>query len=106
MTTSSLHVKNALTEAAQASPAWHSAGATVRFVLSEPTVEVVLDSRGKETEAPPTHRLAIAWPDLRDIAEGRRSFLRALTGRRFSARGPVMQTLAFGQALATFDLKH
>jgi len=106
MTTSSLQVKNALSEAAQVSPAWHSAGATVRFVLSEPAVEVVLDPEGKETGAPPTHELTIGWPDLRDIAEGRRSFLRSLTARRFRATGPVMQTLAFGQALATFDLKH
>lgn len=106
MPSSSSQVRNDLSEAAQSSPAWHSAGATVRFVISEPSVEIVLDPQGKETGARPTHELTIRWPDLRDIAQGRRSFLRSLTGRHFSARGPVMQTLAFGHALATFDLKN
>lgn len=106
MATSSLDVKNVLSEAAQASPAWTSAGATVRFVLSDPSVEVVLDPQGRETDAEPTHVLTISWPDLQDIAAGRRSFLRSLTAQRFEARGPVMHTIAFGHALATFELGH
>ncbi|MEU1013827.1 hypothetical protein [Streptomyces sp. NPDC005890] len=106
MTTSPLQVKSALSEAARASSAWNSAGATVRFVLSDPDVDVALDPQGRETDAAPTHVLKISWSDLRDITDGRRSFLRSLTGRRFTAHGPVMQTIAFGHALATFRLDH
>ncbi|MEU6440129.1 hypothetical protein [Streptomyces sp. NPDC047046] len=104
MTASSLEVKNALTEAAQASDAWKSAGATVRFVLSEPPADIVVGPAGEQTDAPPTHVLRIAWPDLLAIARGERGFLRSLTGRHFTAHGPVMQTIAFGHALASFDL--
>ncbi|MHC0432442.1 hypothetical protein ACX6XY_20005 [Streptomyces sp. O3] len=106
MATSSTQVKTALSAAARVAPAWSDAGATVRFVLSEPSVEFVLDPQGEETDQQPTHVLRMAWPELLDIAQGRRSFLRSLTGRRFSCHGPVMQTLAFGQALATFELEH
>ncbi|MFI0192094.1 hypothetical protein ACH4PW_31680 [Streptomyces sp. NPDC017082] len=106
MANSSLHVKKAISEAAQASAAWNSAGATVRFILSNPGVDIILDPQGRETDAEPTHVMNISWPDLKDIAEGRRSFLRSLTTQRFTARGPVLQTIAFGQALATFELDH
>ncbi|MEU6814625.1 hypothetical protein [Streptomyces sp. NPDC046860] len=99
-------MKDLLSKAAQASPAWKSAGATVRFVLTEPGVEIALDPQGQETDATPTHVLSISWPELCDIAEGRRSFLRSLTSQRFTAHGPVLQTVAFGQALATFELDH
>jgi hypothetical protein len=103
MTDSSVAVINALTTAAQGAPDWQSAGATVRFVLTDPDAEVTIDPRGKVTEERPTHVLHISWPDLRDIAAGRRSFLRSVTSERLRSDGPVMQTFAFGQALATFE---
>jgi hypothetical protein len=104
MTDSSAAIINALTVAAQRTPAWQSAGATVRFVLTDPDAEVVIDPQGNVTEARPTHVLHISWPDLRDIAAGHRSFLRSVTSERLRSDGPVMQTFAFGQALATFEL--
>ncbi|MGP4001353.1 hypothetical protein [Streptomyces sp. 8N706] len=104
MTTSSEQVTEVLTTAAQTAEAWAAAGVTVRFVISDPEADVVLDPQGKVTDAPPTHVLRISWSDLQDIAAGRRSFLRSVTGRRLTAHGPVMQTFAFGQALSSFEL--
>ncbi|MFE6917324.1 hypothetical protein [Streptomyces rubiginosohelvolus] len=106
MTTSSDQAVKALTTAAQAAPAWGDAGATVRFLISEPDADVTLDPQGLVTDAAPTHVVRIAWADLQDIAAGRRTFMRAVTGRRLSSHGPLMQTFAFGQALSTFALDH
>ncbi|MET7618410.1 hypothetical protein [Streptomyces sp. NPDC005408] len=105
MPTSPEKAIESLSAAAQATPAWGVAGATVRFVISGPTADVTLDPQGQVTNATPTHVLRISWADLQDIAAGRRSFLRSVTGRRLSAHGPVMQTFAFGQALSTFALE-
>ncbi|MFD5147847.1 hypothetical protein [Streptomyces sp. NPDC058401] len=97
-------IPNTLSAAAKAAPAWQAAGATVRFVISEPAAELTLDPQGDLTEARPTHVFGISYADLDDLAAGRRTFLRTVTSRRVSARGPVMQTFAVGQALTTFDL--
>ncbi|MBD0706861.1 MULTISPECIES: hypothetical protein [unclassified Streptomyces] len=95
---------NTLSAAAKAAPAWQAAGATVRFVLSEPAADLTLDPAGELTDAEPTHVLRISYPDLDDLAAGRRTFLRTVTSRRVSSHGPVMQTFAVGQALTTFAL--
>ncbi|WP_049649960.1 hypothetical protein [Kitasatospora sp. MY 5-36] len=104
MTISPEKTVTALAAAAQAAPEWAAAGATVRFVLSDPDTEVTLDPQGRTTDAAPTHVLRISWADLLDITSGRRTFMRSVTGRRLSSHGPVMQTFAFGQALAAFGL--
>ncbi|MGW6980608.1 hypothetical protein ACWGE1_14355 [Streptomyces sp. NPDC054932] len=98
-------IPNALSAAAQAAPAWQAAGATVRFVISEPRVELTLDPQGALTDAEPTHVLRISHADLDDLTSGRRTFLRTVTSRRVSSHGPVMQTFAIGQALTTFALQ-
>ncbi|MFZ3498378.1 hypothetical protein ACODT5_34995 [Streptomyces sp. 5.8] len=98
-------LSNTLSAAAKAAPAWQAAGATVRFVISEPDVELTLDPEGALTDAEPTHVFGIAYADLDDLAADRRTFLRTVTSRRVSARGPVMQTFAVGQALTTFALQ-
>ncbi|MFE6624386.1 hypothetical protein ACFZBP_32545 [Streptomyces sp. NPDC008086] len=97
-------ISRTLSESARASAAWQAAGATVRFVVSEPAAEFTLDPRGALTEEEPTHVLGIAYADLLDLAAGRRTFLRTVTARRVTAHGPVMQTFAVGQALTTFSL--
>ncbi|MET9348841.1 hypothetical protein [Streptomyces termitum] len=97
-------LSHALSEAAKAAPAWQAAGATVRFVISEPDTELTLDPQGDPTDAEPTHVLRIGYADLDDLTSGRRTFLRTVTSRRVSAHGPVLQTFAVGQALTTFAL--
>ncbi|WP_327735259.1 hypothetical protein OG749_16835 [Streptomyces nojiriensis] len=99
-------VPSTLSAAAQAAPAWQAAGATVRFVISEPAAELTLDPRGNLTDAEPTHVFRISRADLDDLTAGRRTFLRTVTSRRVAAHGPVMQTFAVGQALTTFALQH
>ncbi|MFJ9943632.1 hypothetical protein [Streptomyces erythrochromogenes] len=106
MALSSEEIPNALAAAAQAAPAWQAAGATVRFVVTEPAAEFTLDPEGALTDAEPTHVFRIASADLYALTTGRRTFLRTVTGRRVAAHGPVMQTFAVGQALTTFAIQH
>ncbi|MFJ6701085.1 hypothetical protein ACIQM4_34230 [Streptomyces sp. NPDC091272] len=105
MATSPEELPNTLSAAAKAAPSWQAAGATVRFVISEPDVELTLDPQGALTDAEPTHVFRISNTDLHDLAAGRRTFLRTVTSRRVSSHGPVLQTFAVGQALTTFDLQ-
>ncbi|MCZ9349769.1 hypothetical protein ACH4NS_00875 [Streptomyces mutabilis] len=104
MPISAEEVSRSLSAAAKDSPAWQAAGATVRFVVSDPEVELTLDPQGAVTDAAPTHVVRIRYRDLQDLAAGRRTFLRTVTSRRISSHGPVMQTFGFGQALTTFAL--
>ncbi|MEU2114914.1 hypothetical protein ACFWV1_21670 [Streptomyces sp. NPDC058700] len=97
-------ISRTLSEAARSSAAWQATGATVRFVISDPDAEFTLDPQGAVTEDEPTHVLGITHADLLDLTAGRRTFLRTVTSRRVTARGPVMQTFAVGQALTTFSL--
>ncbi|MFJ8669528.1 hypothetical protein [Streptomyces sp. NPDC093600] len=105
MAISTEEVSTTLSAAAQAAPAWQAAGATVRFVISEPQAEFTLDHQGALTDAEPTHVLSIRSADLEDLTAGRRTFLRTVTARKVACRGPVMQTFAVGQALTTFTLQ-
>ncbi|KKD03474.1 hypothetical protein [Streptomyces sp. WM6386] len=106
MSLSSAHVTEAVAAAAEKSPEWRAAGATVRLVLTDLDTEVTLDAEGRPTTEEPAQVLRVSWSDLRDLTAGRRSFLRTVTSKRLSARGPVMQTFAVGQALATLSLDH
>ncbi|MFG2049480.1 hypothetical protein ACGFIW_18860 [Micromonospora sp. NPDC048935] len=83
--------------------AWAAADADVRFVISEPDADITLRRDGRVADVKPTHVLRIAWPDLEQIISGRRSFLRSVTGRRLTMTGPVLKSLAVGQALTAFD---
>lgn len=83
--------------------AWASADADVRFVISDPDVELTVGRDAELTDREPTHELRIAWGDLEQIISGRRSFLRSVTGRRLMITGPVMTSFAVGQALTAFS---
>ncbi|NNG38383.1 hypothetical protein HJ588_03715 [Flexivirga sp. ID2601S] len=82
---------------------WANVGATVRFNISAPDMEVTIGADGLVTTDEPTHVVEISWDDLSDLLCGRSTFLASFTSGRVRVYGPVVQTIAIAQLLPSLS---